>query len=61
MSKVRGDFKESMAEINRRKLGKATNEAALFKRRETAKLVGKLAKTYELTEDQVKRIVGIKG
>lgn len=59
--KIRGDYNESMAEINRRKLGKSTNEAVTFKRRETAKLVKKLAEDYELTEDQIKRIVGLKG
>ena len=60
-SKIRDDFNESMAEINRRKLGKSGNESVLFKRRKTTKLVKRLAKDHELTEDQIKRIVGIKG
>ncbi len=60
-TKLRGDFNESLAEINRRRLGMSSNESLTFRRRETAKLVKKLAKDNELTEDQVKRIVGRKG
>ena len=43
------------------KLGKGSNESILFKRRETAKLMKRLAKDHELTDDQVKRIVAQKG
>ena len=39
----------------------SSNDSVTFRRRETAKAVKKLAKDNELTEDQVKRIVGLKG
>ncbi len=60
-AKIRGDFKEALAEINRRRLGMSSNDSVTFRRRETAKAVKKLAKDNELTEDEVKRIVGLKG
>jgi hypothetical protein len=59
-SKIRSDFAEEMDTVNRRKLGKSTNEAALYQRRATASLVKRLAKENDLTEAQVKRIVGLK-
>jgi hypothetical protein len=60
IEKVRGDFKESMAEINRRRLGMSSNDSVTFQRRERTKLVKKLAKDNELTEDQVKSMVGLR-
>ena len=60
IAKVRGDFKESMAEINRRRLGMSSNDSVTFQRRERTKLVKKLAKDNDLTEDQVKSMVGLR-
>jgi predicted Zn finger-like uncharacterized protein len=54
--KIRTDYNESMADINRRKLGKTTNEGLLYKRREVAKLWKRLAEENNLTEDQIKRM-----
>jgi hypothetical protein len=49
-----------METINRRRLGKSTNDATLYQRRATQKLIKKLAEDNKLTEAQVKRIVGLK-
>jgi hypothetical protein len=57
---IRSDFAEQMDTINRRRLGESTNEAAQYLRRATQKLIKKLAEANELTEAQVKRIVGLK-
>jgi hypothetical protein len=59
-ARLRSDYKEKMAEINRRRLGMSSNESNLYRRRETAKLIKKLATDNDLTEDQVKRMIGLK-
>ncbi len=59
-STIQSDYSESMAEINRRRLGKGSNEGMMFQRRETQKLVKRLATDHDLSEDQIKRIVGLK-
>ena len=58
--KIRSDYREKLADINKRKLGMSTNEGNQFKRRETAKLLKRLATENEITEDQVKKIAGLK-
>lgn len=58
--KILSDFREKMKDIRRVKLGKSSNNASSYERTATNKLVQRLAKDYELTEDQVKRIVKLK-
>ena len=58
--KVLADYRERMKEIKRAKLGKSSNNAATYERSATKKLVERLATDYDLTEDQVKRIVKLK-
>jgi hypothetical protein len=58
--KILSDFREKMKDIKRAKLGKSSNNALTYERSATKKLVERLAKDYELTEDQVKRIVKLK-
>jgi hypothetical protein len=58
--KIRSDYVEQMAEINRRKVGLSTSEGTSFKRRETAKLLKRIAEDNELTDEQVKRIINKK-
>jgi hypothetical protein len=60
LARLRSDYDEKMSEINRRKLGMGSNESTNYKRRETAKLIKRLAKENDLTEKQVKRMVGPK-
>jgi hypothetical protein len=59
-AKIRPDYKEKLADINRHRLEMSSNESNLFRRRESAKLIKKLAIDNDLTEDQVNRIVGLK-
>jgi hypothetical protein len=58
--KIMADYREKMKDIKRAKLGKSSNNAATYERSATKKLVERLAKDYELTEDQIKRIVKLK-
>jgi hypothetical protein len=57
---ILSDFREKMKDIKRAKLGKSSNNAATYERSAVKKLVERLAKDYELTEDQIKRIVRLK-
>jgi hypothetical protein len=59
-AKIRSDYREKLADINQRKLGMSSNEGTQFKRRELARLLKRLASDNELTEDQVKRMAGLK-
>ncbi len=59
-AKIRSDYREKLADINQRKLGMSTNEGNQFKRREVAKLLKRLATENDLTEDQVKKMAGLK-
>jgi hypothetical protein len=59
-AKLVSDYKEKIADINRRRLGMSSNDGNLFRRRETAKLIKKLATDNDLSEDQVKRMIGLK-
>jgi hypothetical protein len=55
--RIRTGYISRMAEINQRRLGYSSNAAAVYKRRESAKLLKKLAEDNDLTEDQVQRIL----
>jgi len=59
-AKIRSDYKEKLADINQRKQGMSTNEGNQYKRREVAKLLKRLATESNLTEDQVKKMAGLK-
>ena len=59
-AKIRSDYREKLADINQRKLGMSTNEGNQYKRREVAKLLKRLATENNITEDQVKKMAGLK-
>jgi hypothetical protein len=48
-AKLRSDYNERLGEINRRRLGMSSNEGNSFRRRETAKLIKKLAADNDMS------------
>jgi serine/threonine protein kinase len=57
-SAILSEYHERMADIKNRARFMTTNEATLFKRREPQLVVKALAKKHNITEDEVKSIVG---
>ena len=60
IANLRSDYRETLGNINQRKSGMSTNNGIQYKRRELAKLMKRLATDNSLTEDQVKRMIGLK-